>query len=123
MLDHVTQTRGRATLILFATAAILAVVAVAMTEATRGEGANIGAGGLILLAMLVGLVATVLTVLQQQAGPDGTPALGRRTLTTIAVGAAATAALAAAVGQWPLAIAAAIPAVVCAAYAVRGRTA
>jgi len=112
------MTKTRVPPVLFATAALLALVAVAMTATTPGEGANIGAGAAILTAMLVGLVATVLTVLQQRTAPR----LGRRALTAIAAGALVTAALAAAVGQWNLAAASLIPAVVCAAYAVRGRT-
>jgi hypothetical protein len=124
MIDRVTRAGARATLILFAIAGVLCLAAVALAAATPGEGANIGAGGLILLAMLVGLAATVRTVQQQQiAQVDPSTGLGRRTLTGIAGGSAVAAVLAAAVGQWPLAIAAVIPAAVCAAYAVRDRAA
>jgi hypothetical protein len=77
----------------------------------------------ILLAMLLALVATVRTVQQQaERAADGSSGLGSRELAGIAVGAAAVAVLAAAVGQWPLAVAAAIPAGVCSFYAHRQRT-
>jgi hypothetical protein len=113
-------TRDRVTGTLFATAALAAVVAVAMTFTTDGEGADIGGGMVILLSMLLGLVATVRTV-QQQVGRARPPGAGfdRRELTWIAGGAVATAVLAAAVGQWPLAFVALVPAVVCAYYAYR----
>jgi predicted signal transduction protein with EAL and GGDEF domain len=121
MIDRVTRAGARSTLILFVIAGALCLAAVGLTAATPGEGANIGAGGLILLAMLTGLVATVRTVQQRQiARVDPRTGLGRRTLTGIASGSAVAAVLAAAVGQWPLAVAAVVPAVVCAIYALRG---
>src|SRR3712207_8248784 len=60
-----------------------------MTATRTGEGADLGAGMAILLAMIVELVATVLTVLQQRAarGP------GPRTLAAVAGGAAVVAVL------------------------------
>ena len=109
---------------LFALAAALGLTAVAMTAATGHEGGDIGAGMAILLAMVVALVATVFTAMEQtaQARRHG-GGLGRRVLACIAGGAVVTAVLAAAVGQWPLAVASLIPAVVCGSYAVRDRTA
>ncbi len=124
MLAPVAPTRERVTLSLFATAGVLCLAAVGLTATTPGEGADIGAGVVVLAAMATALIATV-RIVQQQADQmhDRGPGLGRRTLTGIAVGSALAAALAAAVGQWPLAIAAAVPALVGAFYATRDRTA
>ena len=116
------QTRARLIVGLFVAAALLAVVGAAMDVTTPGEGANIGAGMVILLAMLFALPATVLTVLDQQAASRA-PGLGRRALTVIAAGALVTAVLAVAVGQWGLLVAGVVPAVACGVYAVRARTA
>ena len=100
------------------------MAAVVLTAVTPGEGANIGAGFLVLAAMVTGLVATI-RIVQQQADQvrDRGPGLGRRTLAWTAVGSALAAVLAAAVGQWPLAAAAVVPALLCAFYASRDRTA
>jgi hypothetical protein len=120
----VAPTRERVTLSLFTTAAALCLATVVLTAVTPGEGADIGAGFLVLAAMVTGLAATI-RVVQQQADQmqDRGPGLGRRTLTWIAIGSALAAALAAAVGQWPLAVAAIVPALACVFYASLDRTA
>ena len=117
-------TRERVTLSLFATAGVLCLAAVGLTAATPGEGAGIGAGFLVLAAMVTGLVASIRIVLQQaDQMQDRGPGLGRRTLIAIAAGSVLAVALAAVVGQWPLAAAAAVPALVSAFYAALDRTA
>ena len=117
-------TRERVTLSLFATAGVLCLIAVVLTAITPGEGANIGAGFFVLGAMVTGLGASI-RIIQQQADQmqDRAPGLGRRTLTWIAAGSALAAVLAGAVGQWPLAVSAVIPALLCVFYATRDRTA
>ncbi len=119
--DHpVAPTRKRVTLTLVATSAVLCLAAVLLTATTPGEGANIGAGFLVLGAMATAVAATVLTVQQQTARRrDGSAGLGRRTLLRVAVVSVLAAVASAAVGQWPMAGAALIPALVAVFHASR----